>query len=520
MIKLKTLILKLYSFVLPKLSVKENKESFEKELYNLVFENSGLAVFLVNVQSGIIVDCNRTALTLLECDSKNDIIGQDRISFSPVLQPDGQNSIDRMQEHIVRAKGQNGYSYEHTKVTSSGREFWVEVTLSFIKIKGEEYIYASWKDVDDRKTTESIIKNQQQVLRESQRLSKTGSWSLDLVSGKLTWSDEIYKIFEIEKNVEPSYTLFLNTIHPEDRDTVNSAYKNSLKDKKKYEIVHRLLMTNGDIKYVQEQCETNFDKLGVPLNSFGTVQDISAHKLTEVQLAQNQVLLLQQARYASAGEMIGNISHQWRQPLNALGLTIQKLGVYNAKNALDDEKITEIIDKSMGLISGMSTTIDDFRHFFKPEKDKTVFLLKDSIIKGHSIIEASLKNNYINYSLEMEDESIKFNGHFNEFSQVIINLLTNAKDALLEKNIIDGCIQIKVSNDIDNIYIEILDNGGGISKDAFPKLFEPYFTTKANDEGTGIGLYMSKIIIEEHHAGKVEVSNTENGACFRVAFPR
>ena len=225
--------------------------------------------------------------------------------------------------------------------------------------------------------------------------------------------------------------------------------------------------------------------------------------------------LLQQSRLAQMGEMIGNIAHQWRQPLNALGLIIQKIGFYQSNGMLDDKKIETSIIKSMDLIANMSTTIDDFSDFFKPNKSKENFLLHEVIHKSYSILEHSFRQIAIVCSFDVDDD-IAISGFKNEFSQVILNILNNAKDAILDKKIEFPVIKINTSKIEDGISINIIDNAGGIDENIIEQIFYPYFTTKHKDTGTGIGLYMSKMIIEDHMNGRLSVENLENGACFSI----
>jgi len=493
--------------------------SSQKELYDLVFENSTYAIYILDLEKMSIDTCNGKAVEMMEYKSKSEILGINPTVLSPEFQHNGRRSEELVKEHIALAVKNTSFSFEWIHTTKTNRDFWVYITLTHILIKGKSYIHASLRNIDAKKEIELNLENQNLILEESQRLAHIGSWKFNLQSEKLSWSDEVYRIFEIDKDTIPSYELFLDSIHPEDRDLVNKAYEKSLSTQKRYEITHRLVMKDGRIKYVSEQCETTFDYNNEPLISIGTIQDITAQKEIEIQLLQNQAILLQQARLASAGEMIGNISHQWRQPLNTLGLLIQKLNMYYERDILDADKMKTTMQKSMALIEGMSTTIDDFRDFFTPEKGKEIFSIEEGIQKAYSIIEASLQNNSLKYTLDMKDTSIKIEGYINEFSQVIVNILNNAQDALIENKISNAYINVRVYQNKKNIIIEISDNAGGIDEAIIAKIFEPYFTTKKEGKGTGIGLYMSKIIIEEHHKGELSVKNREGCACFKIQLP-
>jgi len=221
-------------------------------------------------------------------------------------------------------------------------------------------------------------------------------------------------------------------------------------------------------------------------------------------------MIQQQNKLASMGEMIGNIAHQWRQPLNALNINIQNLDDDYADGLINEEFIEKFIDKNIDIIKFMSHTIDDFRNFFRIDKKKSLFSVKDAIEKVLSIQSVALKNHSIGVNFIGDDFQI--NGFASEFKQVILNLTNNAKDAIIEKQIQDGKIFIELSAN----KIVIRDNANGIPKDIIDRVFEPYFTTKEQGKGTGMGLYMSKIIIENNIKGSLHVENREHGACFII----
>jgi len=223
-------------------------------------------------------------------------------------------------------------------------------------------------------------------------------------------------------------------------------------------------------------------------------------------------VMQQQTKMASMGEMIGAIAHQWRQPLNEIGIGIQNLKYDYEDGVIDEEFLNDFIEKNKKVIKFMSTTIDDFRNFYRVDKTKELFDAKEAVNNTLSLQMAQLLNN--NIELITDEESFEINGYKNEFQQVILNIINNAKDALLENNIKDAKIYI----DITNRTISIRDNGGGIPEEVLDRIFEPYFTTKEQGKGTGMGLYMSKMIIEENMGASLSAKNIENGVEFRMNF--
>jgi signal transduction histidine kinase len=223
-------------------------------------------------------------------------------------------------------------------------------------------------------------------------------------------------------------------------------------------------------------------------------------------------IMFRQSRLAAMGEMIGNIAHQWRQPLNAISLIIQSFQTKRMLGVqLSDEFIDSQVKEGSLLANNMSKTIDDFRNFFNPNKKVLEFGIKENIQKSIEIIDAYYKKYDIKISLVCKND-FKILGYPNEFSQVILNLFSNSKDVLNEKKIKEKFIEVIVYSDKKTGYIEVIDNGGGINEDLIGRIFEPYFTTKNKSAGTGIGLYMSEQIIEKQMNGEIVAQNTSH--CF------
>ncbi|HJV36805.1 GAF domain-containing protein [Geomonas sp.] len=233
------------------------------------------------------------------------------------------------------------------------------------------------------------------------------------------------------------------------------------------------------------------------------------------ELRQNEQLLIHQSRLAALGEMIGNIAHQWRQPLNALGLLIQEAPLLYEAGQLSPELLEESTDKAMVLIKHMSSTIDDFRNFFRSDKEKVSFRVREELSKTLSLIEAGFKAKHIKIEVQGGADPV-IHGYPNEFSQALLNILLNARDALAERKVPRPRVLVAVTSEDERAVVAITDNAGGIPDEIIGKVFEPYFTTKGPQAGTGVGLFMSKNIIEKNMGGRLTVCNVEQGACFRI----
>lgn len=233
---------------------------------------------------------------------------------------------------------------------------------------------------------------------------------------------------------------------------------------------------------------------------------------------EQESLLIHQSRLAAMGEMIGAIAHQWRQPLNALSLVMQNVSMQQRMGTLSEESMARMQDKAGQLVQRMSSTIDEFRDMFKPGKHSEAFSLVQSLRSATGIMEGVFRNHNIELQLEC-DESIKLFGVPGEFSQVVLNLISNAKDALLQSRQTAPNILIRAYVVGTRVFLEVEDNGGGIPTDVLGKVFEPYFTTKDEGLGTGIGLYMSKMIVENNMNGRLLAANAEHGARFTINLP-
>jgi signal transduction histidine kinase len=233
------------------------------------------------------------------------------------------------------------------------------------------------------------------------------------------------------------------------------------------------------------------------------------------ELRQKEQLLIQQSRQAAMGEMLGNIAHQWRQPLNVLGLMVQELGLSYQLGRFSEELLDDNIDKAMEIIQHMSQTIDSFRDFLAPEQEKKPFQVAQVIAKTVGLIKETFKLQNIAVEVITSGEP-QITGFANEYSQVLLNLLTNARDAFHEHRVPDARITVRSWVENGRTVVTVTDNAGGIKEEILGKIFDAYFTTKELGKGSGVGLFMSKNIIEKNMGGRLTVRNVEDGAQFKI----
>ena len=263
--------------------------------------------------------------------------------------------------------------------------------------------------------------------------------------------------------------------------------------------------------------DTNNSELNELKNMINTMIDNLEEQIQneiDQRLEQEQILI-QQSKLASMGEMIGNIAHQWRQPLAQISAIHMNMKVTYQFDKFTQSYLDSKIEEANKLTNYMSQTISDFQNFFNPQGEKEQFSVYQACQDAYFIIESSMKYHGIGIDFNVIEDSQVY-GYKNEYSQVILNILSNAKDVLLERKIEDPLIHLDIKVGESYAIVKITDNAGGIKSDILDKIFEPYFTTRHKTQGTGIGLYMSKNIIERNMNGFINVQNSEVGACFTI----
>jgi len=392
-------------------------------------------------------------------------------------------------------------------------------------------------DITERKLAEEALKESEEKLRSVIK-------SMDDIVFVLDEENYFVSVYAGEKNLLIKPEMFLGKKHDEFMpEHVNDLYNKAIinvKTGKTEEYEYNLKMPEG-VHWYSLKLSPIFDNSKFA-GSVAVVRDITERKENEnlLQKSKEQLkkvnarlkdlvfkeldksrekdrMMMIQSRQAAMGEMIGSIAHQWRQPLNEIGLYIQNLQDRFEQNELSSENLNNTIEKTMLKLEYLSQTIDDFRNFFRSDKEKRKFSLTESIKKTLSLTEASFKNHFIDINVNLQ-ENLFITGYSNEFSQAVLNILNNAKDVLIERKIEKPYVKIKLTKTEKKINLTIADNAGGIFKEIMDKIFEPYFTTKSKTTGTGLGLYISKTIIERNMEGKLSVKNIKNGAEFKIEF--
>jgi len=229
-------------------------------------------------------------------------------------------------------------------------------------------------------------------------------------------------------------------------------------------------------------------------------------------------IMAHQARLAAMGEMLRNIAHQWRQPLNNISLIVQNLQIEFEDGVLTAASCSEYVQECIKFVTYMSSTIDNFRAFYQPDCGRQLFDLYHTVTEAISLVREELESHAISITLVEECDSV-INGYKKEFSQALLNIIQNAKEAILSRQPPLPFVEIVCSQNEGSALVTVRDNGGGIPSELIDKIFDPYFTTKFMSQGTGVGLYMSKMIIEKHMGGRLSVTNNAAGAEVTIELP-
>lgn len=312
---------------------------------------------------------------------------------------------------------------------------------------------------------------------------------------------------------------------PTSFDFIDKVYKDEDERKRVKEHVKSLYgitskVDEGDFTFINKNKEKLIWQFSsAPLGEIDGKRTIISSAMDITELKKKDELLIAQSRHAAMGEMIGMIAHQWRQPISVVSMIANNMLLDLAIDEFDAKNAEKYSQDILEQTEHLSKTIDDFRNFFKPDKDKSMVLMQSIIDETFTIVKDSLLNNNIEYNVQNSSTS-EVEAYPREVMQVFVNVITNAKDALTQKEVKNAKIDIYIYEDDNYVDTKICDNAGGIDEKILPNIFDPYFTTKDEKTGTGLGLYMSKMIIEDHLDGIIEVSNMDDGACFIVRLPK
>lgn len=518
-------------------SIKEQQEKIkeQKQIYELVFDNTTDGLLIM--EDGVFIDCNDAIINILHIKDKQDILTFGPEHFSPTFQPDGTRSDEKAATMLAMASKKKSHRFEWMHTRSTGEEFWSEITLTPFMVKKKELIYVVWRDISEKVELElqnSYLKERIELAFDG---SQDGLWDWNLVDNSVYLSPRWKAMLGYEDHELPNeLETWRSLVHPDDLQKALEDVAMTIDGKSdRLENKHRLRHKNGRWVWVYDRGKVQFDINHKAIRMIGTHTDLSTeinlnNRLTalnkdleariQYEVSQNlkkEELLRHQARLAQMGEMLSMIAHQWRQPLTAISAAVGTLQLNTMLEQYDQATFSAKLGNISDYAQHLSQTINDFRDFFKTHKMMEETTLEEIIEHTLLIVRPSLEDRRITLHFDLA-ANVRFNTYVNEFRQVVLNLIKNAEDALLENAISAPRITIRTYVSRDYCMLEIGDNAGGVPDDLLAKVFDLYFTTKEQD-GTGLGLYMSKVIIEEHCNGTIRVHNDDSGALFTIKVP-
>lgn len=350
--------------------------------------------------------------------------------------------------------------------------------------------------------------------------SRDGLWDWNLLTNEIYFSPRWKTMLGYTDDELPNVLeTWSNLVHPDDLEAAEEAIQTSIANGSAYENIHRLRHKDGHYIWNFDRGQVIFDQNGKAVRMVGFHTDITQRQALLEEIKNTQDLMIAQSRHAAMGEMIGMIAHQWRQPLSTISMAINNFLVDLDMDGLNPEQCKKNGQEILSLITYLSETIDVFRDFFRPNKAKQSCRIIDIMHEAETMMGASLYNNGIDLKvLNTTEANVEI--YSREMLQVLISIINNAKEALVMKQSEKRSIAIRIFEDTAHVVTQICDNGGGIAHEIMPRIFDPYFSTKEDKAGTGIGLYMSKTILEKHFNGTIEVENTDDGACFTIRIPK
>ena len=492
---------------------KKNKELLLHKKFKILFEQSNFFALIVD-SKGKILEINQSFLSLLS--KENSIENKKKIwEYSCWMEKEKEwlkNSIENY--HL-----QNKIQKELNLIDANGNKRVLELVLSSFETHENKTEYVAIAlDITLKKEREKELKQAYTVFENAH--------------DGIIITDANANIINVNKAFERNTGYFLVDVKGKNPKLLKSDiqdvdfYKNMWKEINlssywEGEIINK--RKDGKLYVERLKISTVYNEEKKLINYIALFSDITLQKEQQKLIKENEKILYQQSKMAAMGEMIGNIAHQWRQPLSVISVSASGIKLYQEEGLYSKEDSKDFIEAILNSTKYLSDTIDDFRNFYKEDLEKINFEVKKSIDKTINLLKTEFIKEDISV-IYLGEPNIFIHGIENQFLQVTMNILNNAKDALIEKEIKNRHIFIDVYEENAKTYIEIQDNAGGVNEDIIEHVFEPYFTTKHKSLGTGIGLYMSEEIVTKQLNGKLSVYNKSInyknvnyfGACFRI----
>lgn len=410
-----------------------------------------------------------------------------------------------------------GKRIEMTAVRADGSEFPVELAITRIPLEGPPSFTGYLRDITERNRARQELRRSEAFLAEAQHLSRIGSFSWRVVTDEITWSEQLYRIFQIDRDVQVTFELICTRIHPEDLSVFQEHIERSRRDRSDVQLEFRLQMPDGAVKYVHVAAHIRGDH-GQP-EYIGAVQDVTERRSSEEALSKARSELSQVARVTSLGVLTASIAHEVNQPLSGI---ITNAGTCLRMLAADPPNVEgarETVRRTIRDGNRAADVISRLRALYGKKEPTIEWVdLNEATREVLALSLSELQRNRVIVQQELVDDLPLVAGDRVQLQQVILNLLRNASDAMstIDDRPRDLLIRTEPDDD-DRVRLSVSDVGIGFEPQATDKLFEAFYTTK--DEGMGIGLSVSRSIIERHHGRLWAMPNSGPGVTFSFSVP-
>ena len=435
-------------------------------------------------------------------------------AFLNLIHPDDRQKVDASHQESFRTGKGHRIEYRIPLPDDTERIIYEESKIFLDDLDNPLKARGIVQDITERKKVEEALRHGERELSIAQKIGKMGNWVYDIESGKLWWSDEVYRIFGLEpKEFDASYQAFLNSVHQEDRKFVDDINKKILKTKKTYSIDHRIVLPDGTIRIVHQECKVFYNEQGKPQKLRGIVQDITERKQAEEKLKTYQEQLLHAEKLSSIGKLSASIAHEINNPLFGIRNVLERTRMCVPLEEADER----FIDMAISETDRIAKMTRQLNKFFSPTREGKSPVQIDQILEEIILlIQKELDNRNIRLKIHYEDSLPEVSAYPDQIKQVALNLFQNAMDAIPETG---GEISLRTYRLDDHVYVQVIDNGIGMDEEILKDIFEPFFTTKSKEEGTGLGLWISHNIVQSH-GGTIEVSTEPGkGTAFTVSLP-
>lgn len=475
-----------------------------------VVDHASDAILLFD-QSGRIVDLNQKACEHLQYEPE-ELIGERA----------GRFDLRSAHQRFLTDAAEEEFSFESIYLRKDGSTYPVDVRVRGFRSDEKEYQVAIVRDITERRRTEATLARQRELLLESQELAGLGHFEWDLSTGNLTWSDTLCRIYGVDPTTfEPTLENFMQRVHPEDRDNLQSVIQNALKKRSNFRNEERILRPNGTIRILESYGKVQCDDRGEPTHIVGACLDVTDRKRMEKHLSESQ-------KMEAVGRLAGGVAHDFNNLLTVINGHAARLAEGPLEAELTGEAVEDILDagrRAAGLTAQLLS-------FSRGQYVESTVVDLNQVVRESAKLARRLVGENIDLKTELDSQDAPIEIDPNQLEQILMNLVVNGRDALADggtlrisstsSRIVEEPRYSSTSTILPGRYVELCveDNGKGIEPEVLPNIFEPFFTTKEVGQGSGLGLAVVHGVVSRW-SGHIEVLSTPgSGTTFKILFPR